>query len=58
MQQSERYEIQDEKFATPADLEREYHTLSQLAHPHVVEVYDYGIAASGPFYRRPRAGAD
>ena len=30
--------------------EREYHTLSQLTHPHIVEVYDYGVADSGPFY--------
>jgi tetratricopeptide (TPR) repeat protein len=33
-----------------AMFEREYHTLAQLAHPRVVEVYDYGIDASGPYY--------
>lgn len=29
--------------------EREFHTLKNLAHPNVVEVYDYGIASS-PYY--------
>jgi hypothetical protein len=30
--------------------EREFHVLSQLSHPHVIEVYDYGIDELGPFY--------
>ncbi|HKO94744.1 MAG TPA: protein kinase, partial [Polyangiaceae bacterium] len=30
--------------------EREYHTLSGMRHPHIVEVYDYGTDAEGPFY--------
>jgi hypothetical protein len=30
--------------------EREFYTLAQLAHPHVIEVYDYGLDAAGPFY--------
>jgi hypothetical protein len=30
--------------------EREFHTLSHLAHPHVVEVYDYGVDDAGPYY--------
>jgi hypothetical protein len=30
--------------------EREYHTLSQLAHPHVISVFDYGLDEQGPFY--------
>jgi hypothetical protein len=30
--------------------EREYHALSQLAHPSIVEVYDYGLDAEGPYY--------
>lgn len=30
--------------------EREYHTLTQLAHPSVIAVYDYGVDELGPFY--------
>jgi hypothetical protein len=30
--------------------EREFHTLAHLAHPRVVEVYDYGIDVLGPYY--------
>jgi len=31
--------------------EREFHTLAQLAHPHVIAVYDYGTLPDGsPFY--------
>ena len=30
--------------------EREYHTLAQLAHPRIIEVYDYGIDDAGPYY--------
>jgi hypothetical protein len=30
--------------------EREFHTLAQLAHPRVVEVYDYGVDERGPYY--------
>jgi hypothetical protein len=31
--------------------EREFHTLTQLQHPRVIAVYDYGVVAgSGPFY--------
>ena len=31
--------------------EREFHTLAQLSHPHVIEVFDYGLSADGsPFY--------
>ncbi|MDH5671414.1 MAG: serine/threonine-protein kinase [Myxococcales bacterium] len=30
--------------------EREYHTLCQLSHPRVVEVYDYGLDDAGPYY--------
>ncbi len=30
--------------------EREYHVLSQLAHPRVVRVYDYGVDVDGPYY--------
>ncbi|MEY4582640.1 MAG: hypothetical protein RL701_7343 [Pseudomonadota bacterium] len=31
-------------------LEREYYTLTQLAHPHIIAVYDYGFDALGPYY--------
>jgi hypothetical protein len=31
-------------------LEREFHTLAQLAHPCIIEVYDYGMDAQGPYY--------
>lgn len=30
--------------------EREFYTLSQIAHPRVVEAYDYGIDDQGPYY--------
>jgi tetratricopeptide (TPR) repeat protein len=31
-------------------LEREYHTLAQLAHPRIIAVYDYGRDGRGPYY--------
>src|ERR1044071_7045281 len=33
-----------------AMFQREYDTLAGLPHPNIVEVYDYGIDAEGPFY--------
>ena len=30
--------------------EREFHTLTHLSHPRVVEVYDYGVDESGNYY--------
>jgi tetratricopeptide (TPR) repeat protein len=30
--------------------EQEYRTLAQLHHPRVISVYDYGLAAEGPYY--------
>ncbi|HKP63725.1 MAG TPA: serine/threonine-protein kinase [Polyangiales bacterium] len=30
--------------------EREFHTLSQLAHPRIVRVFDFGVDAIGPYY--------
>src|SRR5438132_8554819 len=30
--------------------EREFHTLAQLVHPRIVEVYDYAVDEQGPFY--------
>lgn len=54
-----------DRFKTPAELERatalferEYHTLSQLAHPHVISVFDYGVDASGPYYTMERLRGD
>ncbi|HKU40924.1 MAG TPA: protein kinase, partial [Polyangiales bacterium] len=35
---------------TSALFEREFHTLAQLSHPSVIEVYDFGVDAAGPFY--------
>jgi tRNA A-37 threonylcarbamoyl transferase component Bud32 len=31
-------------------LAREYHTLCQIAHPCIIEVYDYGVDELGPYY--------
>ncbi|HKP59873.1 MAG TPA: protein kinase [Polyangiales bacterium] len=31
-------------------LEQEFHTLAQLAHPRIIEVYDYGVDDAGPYY--------
>jgi len=31
-------------------LQREYHTLEQLRHPRIIEVYDYGVDELGPYY--------
>ena len=31
-------------------LEREFHTLAQLAHPSIIEVYDYGVDEHGAYY--------
>ncbi|HEX3597897.1 MAG TPA: protein kinase, partial [Polyangiaceae bacterium] len=30
--------------------EREYHALSELAHPRIIEVYDYGVDVEGAYY--------
>jgi serine/threonine protein kinase len=35
---------------TSALFEREFYTLAQLSHPSVIEVYDYGVDAAGPYY--------
>jgi tetratricopeptide (TPR) repeat protein len=42
----------DDKHARESELlfEREYHTLAQLAHPRVIEVYDYGVDQGVPYY--------
>ena len=41
---------QDHREQGAALFEREFHTLAQLKHPSVIEVYDYGIAERGPYY--------
>jgi hypothetical protein len=41
---------EDRPAAAQAMFEREYHTLVQLAHPHIVRAFDYGLDPSGPFY--------
>jgi tetratricopeptide (TPR) repeat protein len=41
--------LADARFAT-AMFEREFHTLSSLAHPSIIEVYDYGVDETGPYY--------
>ena len=32
--------------------EREFYVLSTLKHPSIIEVFDYGIDADGPYYTR------
>jgi hypothetical protein len=40
-----------EQATIAALFEREFHALSQLRHPHVIDVYDYGLGADGiPYY--------
>jgi hypothetical protein len=39
------------KYADVAALfEREFHTLMQLSHPRIIEVYGYGVEEDGPYY--------
>jgi hypothetical protein len=33
-----------------AQFEREFHTLAELQHPRIIEVYDYGMDGGTPFY--------
>src|SRR5262245_6866838 len=33
-----------------ARFEREYRTLSELTHPRIIQVFDYGLDSAGPFY--------
>lgn len=30
--------------------QREFHTLAQLSHPRIIEVFDFGVDESGPYY--------
>jgi ABC-type transporter Mla MlaB component/tetratricopeptide (TPR) repeat protein len=41
---------QHDRATITALFEREFHTLSQLAHPRVIAVYDYGVSSRGPYY--------
>jgi tetratricopeptide (TPR) repeat protein len=41
---------QDKQSAVATLFEREYHVLSQLRHPRVIAVYDYGVDDGAPFY--------
>jgi serine/threonine-protein kinase len=41
-------ETSDETSA--ALFEREFHTLAELSHPHIIEVFDYGLDDAGPYY--------
>jgi hypothetical protein len=44
-------EPSDAQAEVAALFEREYHTLAQLCHPRVIEVYDYGVNGDlGPYY--------
>src|SRR5690349_17732149 len=36
--------------AAQAMFQHEYHTLVQLAHPHIVSAFEYGLDSSGAFY--------
>jgi hypothetical protein len=42
--------LQERQKRARALFEREFHTLAQLAHPRIVEVYDFGIDDAGPYY--------
>jgi serine/threonine-protein kinase len=51
---SERFRNRNELARATTLFEREYHTLSQLAHPNIISVFDYGIDAQGPYYTMER----
>ena len=36
--------------AAAALFEREFHTLAELSHPRIIEIYDYGLDPEGPYY--------
>lgn len=45
-----REELLQRRPETRTLFEREYHTLVELAHPRIVEVYEYGVDEVGPYY--------
>ena len=46
----ERFTFSKQRERAVALFEREYHALTQLTHPHIIEVYDYGRDDHGPYY--------
>src|SRR5947209_6227683 len=49
----------DQSATIRAMFEREFHTLAQLAHPNIVQVFDYGLDGDDPYYTMELlAGAD
>jgi tetratricopeptide (TPR) repeat protein len=46
----DRHEDVQKRQRTARLFEREYHTLSQLVHPRVVQVHDYAVDDYGPYY--------
>jgi serine/threonine-protein kinase len=42
--------VDDGRKGFGALFEREFHTLAQLSHPSVIEVYDYGLDGGVPYY--------
>lgn len=47
--QEQRYDTQKTSYSQQM-LQQEYQTLRSLAHPRIVDVYDFGIDEKGPFY--------
>src|ERR1043165_4513376 len=43
-------ESEKQQRAAAALFEREFHTLAELSHPRIIEVYDYGVDEAGAFY--------
>src|SRR5262245_44922121 len=41
---------QDGKYGAAARFMREYYALSELRHPRIIEVYDYGVEQGAPYY--------
>jgi hypothetical protein len=46
----ERFSPGTQRESVVALFEREYYALSQLTHPHIIDAYDYGLDAEGPYY--------
>ena len=50
MKQLRSAQLANKRKQIEALFEREYHTLVRLKHPRIIEVYDYGVTESGPYY--------